>query len=85
MKQKVEIGYSIARQSLIHKGDSDYETIGLSPKQTEALRLSEDRRSIILKGFPCSGKTYAGVERIIFRQCKQHAKGVTNSKSLIAQ
>ena len=83
VKQKVEIGYIIARQSLIHKGDSDYETIGLTPKQTEALRLSEDRRSIILKGFPGSGKTYAGVERIIFRQCKQHAKGVTNSKSLI--
>ena len=43
----------------------------------------EGRRSIIFEGFPGSGKTYAGVERIIFRQSKQHSRGITNSKSLI--
>ena len=88
-----DIEYIIARQSLAHKDDSDYsqlavtnddeEATGLSEKQTQALGLSEGRRSIILKGFPGSGKTYAGVERIIFRQSKQHSRGITNSKSLI--
>ena len=87
-----DIQYIIARQSLAHKDDSDYsqlavsnddEATGLSEDQTKALGLSEGRRSIILKGFPGSGKTYAGVERIIFRQSKQHSRGITNSKSLI--
>lgn len=90
---KQDIEYIIARQSLAHKNDSDYrqleelnndkESRGLSQLQTRALALSEGRRSIILKGFPGSGKTYAGVERIIFRQSKQHSQGITNSKSLI--
>ena len=57
---------------------------GLSEDQTKALGLSEGRRSIILKGFPWFWKTYAGVERIIFRQSKQHSRGITNFfKSLI--
>ena len=52
-------------------------------KQTNKSTGLSEGRSIILKGFPGSGKTYAGVERIIFRQSKQHSRGITNSKSLI--
>jgi len=59
-------------------------TDDLSSSQIQALMLGqESEHSIILKGYPGSGKTYTGVEAIIFRQAQLHRLGRTDAFSLI--
>jgi hypothetical protein len=56
----------------------------LSSLQIQALRLGQQSdHSIILKGFPGSGKTYTGVEAIIIRQASLYRSGRTDAYSLI--
>jgi len=56
----------------------------LSSLQIQALRLGKQSdHSIILKGFPGSGKTYTGVEAIIIRQASLFSSGRTDAFSLI--
>lgn len=55
---------------------------GLSRTQVKVLRAGENLRPIILKGFPGTGKTYTGVERILIRQAN-NVRNKSSSKPLI--
>jgi hypothetical protein len=56
----------------------------LSSLQIQALSLGQQSdHSVILKGFPGSGKTYTGVEAIIIRQASLFRSGRTDAYSLI--
>jgi len=56
---------------------------GLSADQIKALKHSKSNRTIVLKGFPGTGKTFTGVERIIIRQVSLFNAGRTDAYSLI--
>ena len=48
---------------------------GISPLQRKSIELRRDKSAIVLHGVPRSGKTFSGVERILFRQAKQYSQG----------
>lgn len=55
---------------------------GLSRTQVSVLSSGQNLRPIILKGFPGTGKTYTGVERILIRQAN-NVRNKSSSKPLI--
>lgn len=55
---------------------------GLSRTQIRAMSSGQNVRPIILKGFPGTGKTYTGVERILIRQAN-NVRNNSSSKPLI--
>jgi len=55
---------------------------GLSRTQIRAMSSGQHVRPIILKGFPGTGKTYTGVERILIRQAN-NVRNNSSSKPLI--
>ena len=71
---------SMEIHGIILKKDTD----DLSNSQIEALTLGRgSHNSIVLKGFPGTGKTYTGVEAIIIRQASLYRSGRTDAYSLI--
>ena len=54
-------------QSLL-EGASNTIQKSLSKLQAKAIASGANRRAVILHGVPGSGKTYGGIERILFRQ-----------------
>ncbi|DAC18257.1 MAG TPA: hypothetical protein D7I06_02000, partial [Candidatus Poseidoniales archaeon] len=59
------------------------ENKGISTKQRAAIELRQDRSAIVLHGVPGSGKTFSGVERILYRQATQYRKGSKYSIALV--
>ena len=55
---------------------------GLSRTQVSVLSSGQNLRPIILKGFPGTGKTYTGVERILIRQAN-NVRNKSSSRPLI--
>ena len=62
------------------RDDSKYDAI--SENQVNAI-TRVGNHSIILKGFPGTGKTFTGVERIIIRQANKYVQGSKDTYSLI--
>lgn len=56
---------------------------GISPLQRKSIELRRDKSAIVLHGVPGSGKTFSGVERILFRQAKQYSQGAKDSYALV--
>ena len=56
---------------------------GISSLQKKAIELRRGESAIVLHGVPGSGKTFSGVERILFRQANQYKKGTRDSYALI--
>ena len=79
----------IARKSitLILMKESETETKhinkGISGKQRQSIELGQDKTSIVLHGVPGSGKTFSGVERIIYRQANLFSEGIRDSYALV--
>ena len=59
------------------------ENKGISTRQREAIELRQDKSAIVLHGVPGSGKTFSGVERILYRQATQYRKGSKYSIALV--
>ena len=55
----------------------------LSELQAKAIRSGANRRAVILHGVPGSGKTYGGIERILFRQRSVFSQTGEGSRVLI--
>ena len=53
---------------LMKKREQLPENKGISTRQREAIELRQDKSAIVLHGVPGSGKTFSGVERILYRQ-----------------
>ena len=56
---------------------------GISESQRKSIELGADRSAIVLHGVPGSGKTFSGVERIIYRQAKLFTSGIRDSRALV--
>ena len=49
---------------------------GISESQRKSIELGADESAIVLHGVPGSGKTFSGVERIIYRQANLFTSGI---------
>ena len=56
---------------------------GISESQRKSIELGADRSAIVLHGVPGSGKTFSGVERIIYRQANLFTSGIRDSRALV--
>lgn len=56
---------------------------GISESQRKSIELGADRSAIVLHGVPGSGKTFSGVERIIYRQVNLFTSGIRDSRALV--
>ena len=50
----------------------DRQNDRLDKDQIETLQIGKNSNAIILQGLPGTGKTYAGVERILYRHIYQY-------------
>lgn len=62
---------------------SSYYQKALSISQSNAIKSGANSRSVILHGVPGSGKTYGGIERILWRQKNAYSQTGEGSRVLI--